>query len=485
MSVPHRQFSRVPDNVNVSLLQNTLVVVIGVGMVGSQIAEGLARFTVGRLRLIDHDMYEMENTLRHALPVEYSKGEWNKAEGMKDYLTKEIEGLSVDAISRRVDDKSISDGLLATWLDDADLVVAATDDRNAQRRIAQQALVSGIPAILPAIYPRRGGGEVIVQLGYEWPCFGCWDYFRDDAEQLRGVRALDLDAQPVIYMAEALCLGLLDPDSGRRDLLRGDRPGDAPYQLIMIDRVGTPSFATLTPRPDCPSCAVGHSPLRQVETEQERSALAPTPTPIWSSIPTHQPGITQEDWRRISLTAGAIALLIGAVMLISNLGSKLPQKSVEISPPYSINVDYKQSLASMISASHLPQGEQDTHVTENEFPVVTGPEKVTVTLVSLLEVKAKVPATSDGSAGEEKLSYNEALASLHRLGYRPATLSELLAFSAQYPPQPNGVTVAELGSLESVGHGEYGYATVLKGYLELRYTGDETFQYIDLLAVRQ
>ncbi len=188
---------------------------------------------------------------------------------MADFLRGEVEGLQAEPIPRKIDE-SVSPDLLIGWLIDADLVVAATDDRSAQRRIGQYALAAEIPAIFPAVYPRRGGGEVVVQPGYELPCFGCWDYFRRDAEQLRGVNALDLDAQHVVVMAEQICLGLLDPGSGRRNLLL-NRSGP-PHQVITLDRAGTPSFGTMTQRPDCPSCSVDPSSLRLEAREAWQSA---------------------------------------------------------------------------------------------------------------------------------------------------------------------------------------------------------------------
>jgi hypothetical protein len=247
-----KQFARFPENINISMLRDALVVVIGVGMVGSQIAEGLGRFGVGRLRLIDHDTYEIENTLRHALPIEYLG--WNKARALADWLPKQIDGLNAEPIERKID-QSVSWDELDTWFADAHLVVAATDDRQAQRRIGRQTLTREVAAVFPAVYPQRGGGEVVLQLDPEWPCFGCWDYFRADTEQLRGVRALDLDAQPVIFQAEQVCLGALDFGSRQHNLLRGERPGDAPHQLVMIDRIGVPQFGSLTRRDSCPSCA--------------------------------------------------------------------------------------------------------------------------------------------------------------------------------------------------------------------------------------
>lgn len=194
----------------------------------------------------------MENTLRHALPVEYVGR--NKAAALADWLPKQISGLQVETIARKLD-ILVSDDELGRWFADADLVVAATDDREAQRRIGRWSLLNEIMAVFPAIYPRRGGGEVILQLGDEWPCFGCWDYFRPDVEALRGAHALDLEAQPVIFHAEQLCLGALDPGSRQHELLQGERTGDPPHQLVMIDRAGIPSFSSLLRRPHCPSCA--------------------------------------------------------------------------------------------------------------------------------------------------------------------------------------------------------------------------------------
>lgn len=293
MSTPRPQFSRVPENIDVALLQRTLVVVVGVGMVGSQIAEGLTRFAVGRLRLIDHEPYEVENTLRHALPVEYVGR--NKAAALADWLPEQISGLQVEMITRKVD-ISVSDDELGRWFADADLIVAATDDREAQRRIGRWSLVNEIMAVFPAIYPHRGGGEVILQLGAEWPCFGCWDYFRPDVEALRGANALDLEAQPVIFHAEQLCLGALDPGSRQHELLQGERTGDPPHQLVMIDRAGIPSFSSLLRRPHCPSCAdIITSPTLQPEiTGPRRPPVRPLITVTTSSTAANAGNVVTE-----------------------------------------------------------------------------------------------------------------------------------------------------------------------------------------------
>lgn len=183
MAGPPDYLARPAGDVNFPLMQSQRVVVVGVGTVGSRIADYFANSTIGFLRLIDHDPLEIVNPYRHALPVEYLG--WNKAVGLADWLLKQVPRLQVDPIDRKID-QSIPTELLDRWLADTDLIVAATDDRDAQRRIGQQTLVLGIPAIFPGQY-LGGGGEVIVQLDPRLPCFGCWDYFRTSGEQLRGV----------------------------------------------------------------------------------------------------------------------------------------------------------------------------------------------------------------------------------------------------------------------------------------------------------
>jgi tRNA A37 threonylcarbamoyladenosine dehydratase len=101
MVVPPEQFARIAGHVDFPLLQDKRVVIVGVGAVGSPIAAYLANSTVGFLRLIDPDILDIENPYRHALPVEYLG--CNKAEALADYLSKQVEGLHVESVTRKID----------------------------------------------------------------------------------------------------------------------------------------------------------------------------------------------------------------------------------------------------------------------------------------------------------------------------------------------------------------------------------------------
>jgi len=304
---PPDYFARPAGDVNFAFMQSKRVVVVGVGTVGSRIAELLANSTVGFLRLIDHDPLEIENPYRHALPVGYLGG--NKAIGLADWLPKQVPRLRVDPIDRKID-QSVPAELLERWLDDADLIVAATDDRDAQRRISQQALALGIPAIFPGQY-LAGGGEVIVQFDHRLPCFGCWDYFRTSREQLRGVSGLPFAELPVIYTSMRLCIGVLDPDSDHAEML-AEAGRSVPYQAFRLDRSGNIYSHTLTRRQDCPTCSGGPPP---------------PPRPTWFQEGVRQPPVSPTDYLprkanpvlsvigEIVAAVGATLLAIGSVVL--------------------------------------------------------------------------------------------------------------------------------------------------------------------------
>lgn len=267
MAGPPEYFARVADSVNLPLLQSRLVVVVGIGTVGSQIANELAKSGVGRFRLIDGDHLEEVNRARHVLPERYVG--MNKAEAMTLFLADEVPQSRPEAVPLDVNE-ALSDSQLDVLLEPADLIVAATDDREAQRRIGERALALGVPAIFPALYGDEGG-EVVVQTDPRFPCFFCWDGFRTDQERLRGVTALNAMTLPVIYISVRLSLGILDPSSiHRRMMVQG--PREPPNQLFEPRGLAAPRMAPLTRRPNCPACAVGPSPLRKEAAHAWRAA---------------------------------------------------------------------------------------------------------------------------------------------------------------------------------------------------------------------
>lgn len=273
MSTPPEYFERVAGsiNVNFSLLQGKRVAVVGVGQVGSLMAAELVKNGVGNLIVIDHDVLERSNLYRHILPKGYLA--WNKAEALTDYLDREVENLRIEAVPFRIE-PAISDRVLDDWLSDADLVVAATDDPDAQKRVGARALALEIPAIFPSLYPEddTDSGEVVVQLDRQYPCYGCWTGFREDVEHPRGVTMTSFRGLPVVFMTLVLCVALLDPATECSDLLNNG-PDEPPNQVFILNRFGALEAERLSRRADCPACGGVESASRQVTPEEQIADL--------------------------------------------------------------------------------------------------------------------------------------------------------------------------------------------------------------------
>lgn len=199
---------------------------------------------------------------------------------MTFYLAAQVPTLRPTALPRKIDN-SLSDTELDRLLNDADLIVAATDDRNAQRRIARRSLALDIPVVLPALYGDNGG-EVFIQRSSRYPCFFCWDGWRQVDERLRGVSALNNDTLGVLQLAVDLSLGVLDPRSERARLMAAPPNDPRPRQLFIQRRFAALEMAPQARRKDCPSCAVGPSPLREEATSRPvtRSRSTPPRRPV-------------------------------------------------------------------------------------------------------------------------------------------------------------------------------------------------------------
>jgi hypothetical protein len=227
----------------------------------------LAGYGVGRFVLADGDRLEEQNLPRHALGEAFLGA--NKAEGMAAVLNA-IPGIEAGAAATHLDE-TFSDLEIDQLFAPADLIVVATDDRAAQRRLTARALALDIPAVVPGLY-EDGGGEVFVQLDPSRPCFQCWDAFRDPSSDLRGVSSVQADALAVVQQAVWLSEAMLDPASAHlRDL--APTPGEGELrQLFVLSPGAALRRATVTSRPACPGCAVGESALGPAAPESAGAA---------------------------------------------------------------------------------------------------------------------------------------------------------------------------------------------------------------------
>ena len=81
---------------NTDLLKNKTVAVVGIGGVGGTAAIALCRAGIGRLILIDHDVFEESNLNRQAFAFRETMGK-SKTESAKNYLLNISEDIEIKA----------------------------------------------------------------------------------------------------------------------------------------------------------------------------------------------------------------------------------------------------------------------------------------------------------------------------------------------------------------------------------------------------
>lgn len=235
-------------------LASARVGMFGAGSLGSKVAIPLAEAGVGHLTIVDRDIVDTSNLVRHIcdrMDVGRSK---NVAVAEKCALR----GVESNAIT--ADITELADDELDALVRGSDLLIATTDSPQAQFLVNEAAVRNGVPAIFAGAFERACGGEIVVVKPGGRPCLFDAVGFRagltagiqlrerrlayQDADQNR------LDAEPglgadigyLAAMAAAYALAVLDPSGCRSDLLAdghafalvhgGSRPRDAYADLF-------------------------------------------------------------------------------------------------------------------------------------------------------------------------------------------------------------------------------------------------------------
>jgi molybdopterin/thiamine biosynthesis adenylyltransferase len=120
------------------------VTICGVGAVGSNLADNLARQGMAKLRAIDHDRVE-EHNVSTQLYGENEIGVW-KVDALRNRLFRNM-GIEIDAVR-----KELTAANARSLLKDATLIVDALDNADARRIVQDAARLAGIPCIHVGLY---------------------------------------------------------------------------------------------------------------------------------------------------------------------------------------------------------------------------------------------------------------------------------------------------------------------------------------------
>jgi molybdopterin/thiamine biosynthesis adenylyltransferase len=207
---------RLESNLSTALRQATITIV-GLGSVGSFVAEQLTRSGIGHLNLIDHDAVEPANLSRTIYERRHIG--LTKTDAAARTLLEINPGLSLSLYSQKLEE--IEPHRLREIFTSSRLIVAATDNPRTQLNINRCSGFADKPSVYVGLYPRAHGGEIVTCVPKITPCFRCLvGRFRASSPQnpegsidygtgrLRGEAALAADIHHVSCAATRMIVSL-------------------------------------------------------------------------------------------------------------------------------------------------------------------------------------------------------------------------------------------------------------------------------------
>jgi len=273
----------------VSELEGLCVVIFGAGSVSSHAAPQLAKSGVN-LVLVDGDKLEVANLHRHTAGSRYLGR--NKADALAATIKEEIpEKTRVHWIGSNTD--QLPPGQMPHIVSAADVVIAATGNRTADREIERVCRDAGVPMVVPSMHAGAGRilGDILVvpyspNRSRDWgmACLTCLHPAprARNAERLIGAiesataqPGLEVDVATIANSTTMLTLALLLPESERGRWLVGLLDEDV--NAFMIPRTSPSWRLTRTERrARCANCQPSEEATRR-QPARESVRSAPTP----------------------------------------------------------------------------------------------------------------------------------------------------------------------------------------------------------------
>jgi adenylyltransferase/sulfurtransferase len=227
-------------------LKAATISVIGLGALGSIIANNLARAGIGHLRLVDRDVVELENLHRQTLFTEDMLGQ-PKAMAAADYLNRVNSDIKLTPIVKDVNFSNIE-----TIVGKSDIILDGTDNLETRFLINDFCVKSGIPWIYGGVVGTQGMSLNIIPSktnDHSRPCFRCL------VSEIPGAGALPTCDTYGILNTVPTIIGSLQSTEALKIILGSP---DINQDLIYYD-IWSSEFRSLpVPKNDSCKCCVKH-----------------------------------------------------------------------------------------------------------------------------------------------------------------------------------------------------------------------------------
>lgn len=179
-------WSRVEKRIGISgfrRLQQARVGIVGLGSGGGFVALNLAMSGVGQFTLVDGDVLETGNVVRHVCDLR-AVGR-PKVAAVAELILNRNADARVKTFQTQIEDCHEA-------LNDLDLLVVGVDGERVKFDINAACLKRNLAAIYAGVYERGVGGDVVWIRPREGPCYACWAaQLREDVAEQAGGPELD------------------------------------------------------------------------------------------------------------------------------------------------------------------------------------------------------------------------------------------------------------------------------------------------------
>jgi molybdopterin/thiamine biosynthesis adenylyltransferase len=159
------RIARLIGSENLARLAQKRVAVVGLGSGGGFVALSLAMSGVARFVLVDDDILEAANLVRHVADKRYVGQP--KAEAVADLIRQRNNLAEVEVRVGRIEQHLDA-------LDGVDVLVCGVDGEGPKYTMNQASLERNLTAVYAGVYERGEGGDVVVIRPYNGPCYACW-----------------------------------------------------------------------------------------------------------------------------------------------------------------------------------------------------------------------------------------------------------------------------------------------------------------------
>jgi len=181
-----RTFDRIEKLFDVGLFADVKVLVVGCGSGGGNVALHLVMSGIRNFALIDRDVLEPENVIRHICGRRYV------GEKKVDAVAEVLKDRNPKAKIAKIDADIMSFGKLEKEVRRSDVVVLATDNEPSRYAVNEICVRNEIPFVVGRVFTRGIGGEVFAYRPQTGGCLACLESFLQRTDFREGIHEIDL-----------------------------------------------------------------------------------------------------------------------------------------------------------------------------------------------------------------------------------------------------------------------------------------------------